>query len=291
MNRMLKLGMVGILTAWAISAPVCALELGERVPLLKLTDSQGQPFFLPSHQRPEPTVVWFPFPWRTPHQLFDKLLSVTEANKVSLVIVPVFDATNFKRLAHAIDNSDKLESASAPEDSATTTQADSSAQDSSETTTAPLGEATTAPLGETTTAPLGEATTTTPSKATVAAPSEATSTTPGKADPAIPSEATAATPSEATDVIPDDLAQMQDRYLQRLQQMERAFPKAYFVNDKNNATLIAYTQMSITNILPNPNLFIIDAHGYITWSGFYPGLTIGTLTRAIASARLDKHNN
>lgn len=348
MNRTFKLGLAGLITALAVCSPGLALDVGQRVPRLTLTDCHDKPFTLPSYQRPEPTVVWFTFPWRTPHQLFEKILSVTQANQASLVIIPIFDANNVKRLAPTLNQPGEYvgttsannattgaDDATTGADSATTGADDATSADDTEAIverllTAPYrgaedaatpnaqtesgamlpvdsttpGTEPSAPVPETTesaktthtessatgssesaevTLPISSATVATePAKATQAELSIGEAT-----DPAVASQQAA---SKAETSQPDSLAVLQNDYLIRLRQMARIFPKAYFINDKTNAALVAYTQLPITNILPNPNLYIIDTNGYVSWSGFYPGLTVGTLSRAISNARVKKHS-
>ena len=77
----------------------------------------------------------------------------------------------------------------------------------------------------------------------------------------------------------------QQLFRERVASLAKQYPGAVFICDTDNQALLAYTDSFMTNILPNPDLFIIDAHGYVSWKAFYPGLTSGTLTRAIITAR------
>ena len=80
-----------------MSLPAPALEIGDRAPHLTLSQVSGEPFALPNPQLGPATLVWFPFAWRTPAGLCQKLITVAEENNASVVVIPIFNDDELAR--------------------------------------------------------------------------------------------------------------------------------------------------------------------------------------------------
>ena len=273
-----------LLTA-AIGAMSCtagqALELGDRAPKLSLVTAEGETLLLPDHKTNNPTLVWFPLAWRTPPQLCEKLINTAAANNASLVIIPIYDYPSARRMVLELAES----TAESPQSEIQNTEsADNSAAAAADTATADNAPANPAPLPQT-----AEQSQTPNAKNTVPDPqaahqdqaaSHSSETAEAEAETA---EAEADNSSKTSDK--DMTIEAQRLFRERVDELARQYPQAVFVCDTDNQALTSYTDSYMTNILPNPDLFIIDTHGYISWKAFYPGLTAGTLTRAILTAR------
>lgn len=267
------------------SASGKALEQGDRAPKLTLATADGQVLNLPDKQRPSPTLVWFPLAWRTPAHLCDKLLSVAKDNQATLVIIPIYDYAGLQRLAHPLSSESNTasadgESAEMPESESHTSASPAPEKISSALPSQELPKHDEQPADN---LPPASAPKPAASVQTTALSSPASSASPQDNLPASDS------PTKKDDVpaVPEKLSALQAQQLfrERVETLAQRYPEAIFICDADNQALLAYTDSFITNILPNPDLFIIDAQGFISWRAFYPGLTVGTLTRAIITAR------
>ncbi|MBQ7568997.1 hypothetical protein IJT17_09350 [bacterium] len=269
MKRLAKCFMYSLLALTAFSNPARALELGDRAPKLSLENPAGEALSLSYHTGPAPTMVWFPLAGRTPMHLCDKLVSVAQANQASLVIIPIFDADSFKRVAAESNASvqEKSGDAASPEGEAA----------ASAPAAAPLEPAKSAPDSSAVQSDAKD------SAPTASVPPDDADKTPS--DIAEPSQETSPDASPEAQDPQDAAAQAQASFKSYVAQLAQEYPQAAFACDIKNSALMLYTDSYATNILPNPNFFIVDAQGFIAWKAFYPGLTVGTLTRAILSTR------
>ncbi|MDO5295020.1 MAG: hypothetical protein Q4F00_00035 [bacterium] len=267
------------------SASGQALEQGDRAPKLTLATADGKVLNLPDKQLPSPTLVWFPLAWRTPAHLCDKLISVAKDSQATLVIIPIYDYAGLQRLAHPL--SSESDSVSADGEPAKKSESDSHTADLPGHETVPsvlpsqgLPKPEEQPTGNL--PPAGAAEPAASGQETVLPSSASSASSPDN----LPASGS---PTENNDVpaVPEKFSALQAQQLfrERVETLAQRYPEAIFICDADNQALLAYTDSFITNILPNPDLFIIDAQGFISWRAFYPGLTVGTLTRAIITAR------
>ena len=320
MRKWLRYLLLSLTAGFMFSTSGQALELGDRVPKLTLASAGGEAVELPDRQLPPPTLVWFPLAWRTPDYLCDKLIHAAKENNATLVIIPIYDYSSFKRMHRPpvseagpassseteSDNSLNSDSAARPTPPPSTPQAEQPSEVSASTPdTSPAAREISASKPEPAlksaenrssrpdaavepaktmfpapAQPEGNASAAVQPEGTDAAAAQPEG--PAPAEPASPEPAGGELTDQRENLTPEEAQQL---FRERVADLAQKYPGAVFICDTDNQALVAYTDSFMTNILPNPDLFIIDAHGYVSWKAFYPGLTTGTLTRAIITAR------
>lgn len=248
------------ISAILLSVPSEALEIGEKIPKLSVTESPGKQFSLPNRDLKSPILVWFPLAGRTPNGLIQKLLNISVENKASLVIIPIFDPSS-PLDRYKIDISEENRSTLPT----TEIQLDKNTPDLSALSLSEKELLQSSPKP----------------------PSESSEIDPFPLAEYDNDTAEAENISQETEANKNkskvQLLQKQFRYWIKYQTLK--YPQARIVCDMRSEFLLAYTGTYATNLTPNPNLFIIDHRGFVTWNGFYPGLTRSTLAKAILCSR------